>query len=154
MSSKNKNINNEVSNNLHFDNLQVDGQKELEIILTTSYKCSSFLKGYHAYQNMCDPVKEEFIQAGMEPMNLVDKYAATAIRGGHAVGLLKKRTNEKFANTIFYFLQCDENNRCWVEFTGKRFNHGFEKEMQVPCMLHFDRRKGYTDRLKSLLLKL
>ena len=56
---------NEVKNLVHFHNLQVDVQKEMEIILTTSYKCSSFLKGYHAYQNMWDPVKGEVIQAEM-----------------------------------------------------------------------------------------
>ena len=52
-----KNINNELNNLVHFDNLQVDVQKKMKIILTTSYKCSSFLKEYDAYQNMWNPVK-------------------------------------------------------------------------------------------------
>ena len=36
MSSRNKNIKNEVNNLVHFDNLQIDIQEEMEIILTTS----------------------------------------------------------------------------------------------------------------------
>ena len=35
MSSKNKNRNNKVKNFVHFDNVQVDVQKEMEIILAT-----------------------------------------------------------------------------------------------------------------------
>ena len=58
MSSKNKIVNNEVNNLVHFDNLLVDVQNEMGIILTKSRKCSSFLKGYHTHtQNMWDPVK-------------------------------------------------------------------------------------------------
>ena len=100
------------------NDLQVDVQNEMEIILT-SHKCSSFLKGYHAYQNIWDLVKGEIIQAKMEPTNSVGKYAVAAIRGGYVVWHLKKRTSKKFAKTVFYFLECDENNRCWVEVPGK-----------------------------------
>ena len=98
MYSKNKNINNEVNNLVHFDNLQIGN---LQIILTTSYKCSSFLKGCHAYQNTLEPLKGEIIKAEMEPMNSVDKYANSAIRGEHVVGHLKTETSGKFAKTIF-----------------------------------------------------
>ena len=55
----------------------------------------------------------------MEPMNSVDKYAIAAIRGMHVVRHLKKGTCRKFAKTISYFLKPDENNRGWVEVTGK-----------------------------------
>ena len=85
----------------HFDKVQVDGQKEMQIILTTLCKCSSFLKGYHTYQNIWDSVKGEIIQAKMEPMNSVD------MQPQHALEHFKKRTNNKFASTIFYFLKCD-----------------------------------------------
>ena len=101
MYSKNKNINNEVNSLVHFDNLQIGIQKEMESILTMSYKCSSFLKGCHAYQNTLEPLKGEIIKAEMEPMNSVDKYANSAIRGEHVVGHLKTETSGKFAKTIF-----------------------------------------------------
>ena len=42
---------------------------------------------------MQDPEKGEITQAEKEPMNLVDKYAVAAIRGGHVVGNLKKGTS-------------------------------------------------------------
>ena len=135
MSSKNEYIINEVNNLVHFDNLQVDVQNEMEIILT-SYKCSSFSKGYHAHQNIWDLVKGEIIQAEMEPTNSVGKYAVAAIRGGYVVGHLKKRTSKKFAKTVFYFLECDESKRCWVEVTGKRCNLDDTEGIQVSCMLH------------------
>ena len=104
---------------------------------TLLYKYSSFLKGYHAYQNRWDSVKREIIQSEMEPINLMDKYVVTALRGTHIVGQLKKGTNGKLAKTIFYFLKCNENNRSWVEVTGKQGNLGDGEGMQFPCMLHF-----------------
>ena len=64
----------------------------------------------------------------MEPLNSVDKYAVAAIGRGHVVGHLKKGTSRKFAQTISYFLKCDENNRRWAEVTGKRCNWVMEKE--------------------------
>ena len=72
----------------------------MEIILTTLNRCSSFLKGYHAYRNMWVPVKGEIMQAEIEPINSVDKYAVAAIRGGLVVGYLKNVTSGKFAKTI------------------------------------------------------
>ena len=50
-----------------------------------------------------DLVKGETIQAEMEPINSMDKYAIAAIRGGHVVEHLKKGTSGKFSKTIFYF---------------------------------------------------
>ena len=119
MSSKNKNINNKVNNLLRFNNLQVDVQKEIEIILIRSHKSSSFWKGCQSYQNIMDPAKGQVIQAEIEPMNFVNKYAVEAIRGGHVVEYLKIATSKKFEKTIFCFLKCDENNRCWVKVTDK-----------------------------------
>ena len=104
--------------------------------------------------NMWDLVKGEIIQAEMEPMNSVDKYAVVAIRGGHVIGHLKKGTSRKFRKAILYFLKFDENNGCWVEVTGKRCNLGDEKGMQVPCMLHFEAIKVYFDSLLSKYMKI
>ena len=42
------------------------------------------------------------IQTETGPMTSVDIYAAAAIRGGHVVGHLKKKTSRKFAKTIRY----------------------------------------------------
>ena len=82
---KNKNVNNEVNNLAHFDKLQVDVKNEMEIILKTSCKCSDFLKEYRAYQNIWGLVKGKIIQAKIESMNSVDKYAIAAIRGRHII---------------------------------------------------------------------
>ena len=86
-----------MENLAYFDNLQFDVQKEMKVILTTSYKCSRFLKGYHPFQNMWDTVKWEIIQGEMEPVNSVDKYAIVAIREGHVLGQFYKGTSRKFA---------------------------------------------------------
>lgn len=86
-----------MENLVYFDNFQFDVQKEMEIILTTSCKCSSFLKGYHAFQNMWDTVKWEIIQGETEPVNSLDKYAIVAIWEGHVLEHFYKGTSRKFA---------------------------------------------------------
>ena len=103
---------------------------------------------------MCDPIKGEIIQAEIEPMNSVDKYAVAAIRGGYAPGHLRKGTSRKCAKILFYFLKCDESNRYWVEVSGKYCNLSNREEMQDLFILHFKGRKVYIDGLKSHLPKL
>ena len=62
------------------------------------------MKGYHACRNMWVPVKGEIMQAEIEPINSVDKYAVAAIRGGLVVGYLKN-VSGKFAKTIILLLK-------------------------------------------------
>ena len=91
----------------------------------------------------------------MEPMNIFHKYAVVAIRGGHVVGKLWKfkRTSGKFAKSIFCFLKSDDN-KCWIEVTVKRCTLGDGERMQVPCLLNFEGRKAYIDKLQNILAKL
>ena len=110
----------------------------------------NLLKEHHTYQKVWKLLKETIIQ---------DEYCnklqtQLAIRRGHVAGYLKKGTSRKFAKAIFYFLKCDENNRCWVEVNGKRWNLGDRERMQAPCLLHFGWRKVYVDRLKRFSAKL
>ena len=62
MSLKKIYINDEVNNFVHLDNLQADIQKEMEIILTTSHKCSKLLKEHHTYQNVWELLKGAIIR--------------------------------------------------------------------------------------------
>ena len=108
------------------------------------------MKGYHACRNMWVPVKGEIMQAEIEPINSVDKYAVAAIRGGLVVGCLKNVTSGKFAKTIILLLKMWSEQ---FEVTGKRYNLVDEEGIHVLCMLQFEKRKVYIDRLKSLLPK-
>ena len=108
------------------------------------------MKGYHACRNMWVPVKGEIMQAEIEPINSVDKYAVAAIRGGLVVGYLKNVTSGKFAKTIILLLKMWSEQ---FEVTGKRYNLVDEEGIHVLCMLQFEKRKVYIDRLISLLPK-
>ena len=76
------------------------------------------------------------MQAEIEPINSVDKYAVAAIRGGLVVGYLKNVTSGKFAKTITLLKMWSEQ----FEVTGKRYNQDDGEGIQVPCMLHFEKR--------------
>ena len=127
---KNKNINNEVNNLVHFDKLQVGVKNEIEIILTTSCKYSDFLKEYHTYQNIWGLVKGEIIQAKMESMNSVDKYAVAAIRGRHIIRHWKKGTYGKFAKKIFYFLNVMRTTDAGLKLLESDVTWVMEKECE------------------------
>ena len=73
----------------------------------------------------------------------------------YVVGHLKKGTSGKFARSIFYFLKSEGNNKCWIdEVTSMQCNLGGGEGMQVPCLLDYEGRKAYIDRLQNILLKI
>ena len=87
-------------------------------------------------------------------MNTFNKFSEAAIRGEHVVGHLKKGTSAKFTRSIFQFLKGEDNSKSWIdEVTGKRCNLGDGEGMQVLCLLDYERRSAYIDRLQNILLK-
>ena len=78
----------------------------------------------------------------------------TAIRRSHVVEYLKKGTSVKFTKTNFYFLKSDDDNKCWIELTGKQYKLCVGEGIQVPHLLNFEVRKAYIDRLQNTVPKL
>ena len=74
---------------------------------TVSFNLSSFIKGYHVYQEVWSPELHEMLSAVPEPRYIVDKYVASVQRDDEVVGHLMKGKSGHFAKTIFYFLHAD-----------------------------------------------
>ena len=107
---------------------------ELPIVVTKNWEVASYVKGYHVYKRVWTPISNEVLQTRREPENPADKYAVCVLKDGKVVGHLKKGSNGRFAETIFYFLRSDTYAKCYVKITGKPENLADGEGMQVPCM--------------------
>ena len=74
---------------------------------------SSYVRGYHAYQDAWTPFIGEVLQLKREPDNCADKCAVAVVKNGTVVG----HVLYNLAPTISYFLR-REFNKATVEITG------------------------------------
>ena len=92
----------------------------------------------------------EHLEVQCEPENTVDKYAVCLkTSNGTIVGYFKKGKSRHFAKTIFYYLRSHPQANCTVKVTGKIFNLGDSKGLQVPCILQFTRERKFMSVLKE-----
>ena len=132
---KNGNVTKEMDNLIFIESLGLDIRKEIAVILIRSWSCLNYFKGYHAYQNIWIPEIGEIILEKLNQwIHLINRRTSCRKFKG---------TTRKFANTVFYFLKSDDNNKCGIEVTVKRHNLGDGGGMQVLYLLNFERRKAY-----------
>ena len=99
----------------------VCGNKPLEI-----FEFNSYVRGYHAYQDLWSPQLGDVLPIEREPTNHEDKFAVTVKLEGHVVGHFPFN----IAPTISHFLN---RNKGTVEVTGKRINRGAGYGLELPC---------------------
>ena len=101
-------------------------------------------------QNIWIPVMGEMLQAEIEPAYTVDKCTAdknpvSALISEHIARHIKQWSSGKFRKMLFHCLKQDINNSCRIKAMGNRCNLEDGKEMQIPCLLHFEGKKVYID---------
>ena len=47
---------------------------------SSTFQCDSFVRGYHVYMNICEPLAGECLKNRKEPINEMDKTAVAVIR--------------------------------------------------------------------------
>ena len=126
-------------------------QNEIKVIVTRNFEMVSYVKGYHVYKTLWNPLIGEFLSREREPDNLIDKYAVCVKKENKIVGHLPLGKSGKFAKTIFYFLRADELSLCKIVVTGSPVNLGDGEGMQVPFKLIFTGIEKYKNHLKTTL---
>ena len=126
-------------------------QNEIKVIVTRNFEMVSYVKGYHIYKTLWNPLIEEFLSCEREPDNPMDKYAVCVKKENKIVGHFPLGKSVKFSKTIFYFLRADELSSCKIVVTGKPVNLGDGEGMQVPCKLKFNGIEKCIDILKRHL---
>ena len=99
-------------------------QNEIKVIVTRNFEMVSYVKGYHVYKTLWNPLIGEFLWCDREPDDPMDKYALCVKKENKIKGHLPLGKSHKFAKTIFYFLRADELRSCKIVFTRKPVNSG------------------------------
>ena len=89
----------------------------------------------------------------MEPTNKMDKFAVAVIKNKKVIGHLPLWKTGRFSKTIFYFLNCEYNDRKVKIVDGKTVNLGDGMGMRVPYLLLFRGQSDYIDILSKELFK-
>ena len=115
----------------------------------TSLEVQSYIRGYHAYQDIWDPRIGEVLPLQREPGNPEDKFAVAVIRRGNIVGHLPFN----LAPVVSAFLRKDVNKGL-VEVKGAKVNRGAGYGLEIPCTYRFYGSKSFIDKLNQLVADL
>ena len=88
----------------------------------------SYVRGYHAYQNLWSPVIGESLLVKREPTNSKDVNAVAV----HKDNLIVGHVPYNLAQSISHFLKRDMN-KAFAEVTGMKVNRGADYGLEVPC---------------------
>lgn len=116
---------------------------------SNSFTVSSYVRGYHAYKHIWQPVVGETLQLAQEPNNSQDSFAVAVCNNRVVVGHIPYN----LAPTVSAFLTRPTNTAV-AEITGSRVNRGGGYGLEVPCDYKFYAPKSYLSKLASICLKL
>ena len=63
-------------------------QNEIKVIVTRNFEMVSYVKGYHVYKTLWNPLSGEFLSCERKPENPMDKYAVCVKKENKIVGHL------------------------------------------------------------------
>ena len=122
----------------------------------SSFSVPSYIRGYHAYQDVWSSFIGELLPLEREPGNPKDIHAVAIKRAGRIVGhvpfnlaptasafLRRQNFPEKTA-----FLR--RQNKCLAEVRGSKANRGGGYGLETPCEYHFFGPKDYIDKLETI----
>ena len=120
---------------------------------TSCVNVTSFIRGYHAYQENWLPSVGENLVLEREPLNPVDGYAVTIVRSGTDVGYVPRNLSALF----FHFLTRNGNkgvltrngNKGVTEVTGMKVNRGAGYGLEIPCVYRLYGPNAYIQRLET-----
>ena len=111
---------------------------------TSCVNVTSFIRGYHAYQENWLPRVGESLVLERESLNPVDSYAVTIVRSGTVVGHVPRNLSALF----FHFLTRN-GNKGVTEVTGMKVNRGAGYGLEIPCVYRMYGPNAYIQRLET-----
>lgn len=119
---------------------------ETQNVSFVSFEISSFVRGYHVYKDIWEPIEGDVLELKKEPSNPKDRFAVAVYSEYGVVGHVPC----SLAPTLFRFLQ-RECNRASARIVGPRVNRGGGFGLEVPCVYILNGPKVYVDKVKELL---
>ena len=109
----------------------------------------SYIRGYHTYQDIWNPVVGESLLLKREPDNSVDLSAVAVWREDEIVG----HVPFNIASVLSQFLRRD-CNQGFVEVTGEKINRGAGYGLEIPCTYKLYGPRPYIERLAEIVQSL
>ena len=106
---------------------------------------SSFIRGYHDYQDIWQPLVGEVLLLRREPTNIKDTQAVAIMKSTLVVGHVPANLSVLFSQ--FLSRTCNKDT---VEVTGATVNRGAGYGMEVPCKYRLYGPEAYLERLKKV----
>ena len=105
----------------------------------------SFVRGYHAYQDVWNPSVGQVLMLRRQPDNLHDRHAVAVVTSDSTVvGHVPYNPAPIFSHFL-----AREFNKGTVCITGERTNRGAGYGLEVPCIYRLYGPKGFVDRLSQ-----
>ncbi len=115
---------------------------------SSSVEIASFIRGYHAYQDVWVPSVGEVLLLQREPSNIKDSQAVAIMKSTLIVGHVPEQLSALFS----HFLSRTFNSGL-VEVTGTKVNRGGGYGLEVPCIYRLYGPAKYLNRLEKILNK-
>ena len=101
----------------------------------SAFQFESYVRGYHAYLNIWEPLFGECLRCAKEPENEVNNHAVAVVR-------INSRNEEVVVGHVPKLMVVSmylSLPRCTlsVEVTGKRINRGAGYGLEIPAKFHF-----------------
>ena len=101
-----------------------------------TFQCDSFVRGYHVYMNIWEPLVGECLESRKEPTNEMDNAVVAVIRmNSYSEDVVVPHLPKNMSKIVFMFLSLPH---CTLEIvvTGKRINRGSGYGLEIPANFH------------------
>ena len=121
---------------------------------SSTFQCDSFVRGYHVYINIWEPLVGECLKSRKEPTNEMDKIAFAVIHINFcSEEVVVEHVPKNMSKILFMFLSLPH---CVLDIfvTGKRINRGGGYGLEIPANFYFYGRKKAINWLKNKINKI
>ena len=114
--------------------------------VSSCVEVASFIRGYHAYQDVWQPVVGEVLLLQREPSNMKDRQAVSVMKSNLIVGHVPANLSALFSH--FLSRTC---NKGTAEVTGARVNRSAGHGLEIPCKYRLYGPAAYLVRLDTII---
>ena len=99
---------------------------------SSAFQCDSFVRGYHVYMNIWEPLVGECLESRKEPTNEMDKTTVAVIIINYSEEVVGGYVPKNMSKIVLRSYPCPIV--LWTTVTGKRINRGSRYGLEIPAI--------------------
>ena len=121
---------------------------------SSTFQCESFVRRYHIYINIWEPLVGECLKSRKETLNEMDKTAVAVTRiNSYSEEVVVGHVSKNMFKTVFMLLSLPHCALA-IFLTGKRINRGGGYGLEIPANVYFYDPKKAINWLKNEIYKI